>query len=154
MPVTTNVVNYNPSHNEVYSIQHYVIKFCQCLAAGRWFSPDTPVSSTNKNNRHANTNMVNITWALLQTTWGKDEPFINHMAFNMNEYLYDYHTLVEREYIHKLETICFTCKCTIYIGFRSGFLKFHGGRRGRDHMVVGLTTTCVINARHHWRCKL
>ena len=67
-----------------------------------------------------NTNMVNITWALLQTTWGKDKPFINHMAFNMNEYLYDYHTLVEREYIHKLETICFTCKCTIYLGFGSG----------------------------------
>ena len=35
---------------EVYSIQHYVIKFCQCLAAGRWFSPGTPVFSTNKTN--------------------------------------------------------------------------------------------------------
>ena len=27
-------------------------KFCQCLAAGRWFSPCTPVSSTNKTDRH------------------------------------------------------------------------------------------------------
>ena len=26
--------------------------FCQWLAAGRWFSPDTPVSSTNKTDRH------------------------------------------------------------------------------------------------------
>jgi len=25
---------------------------CQWLAAGRWFSPDTPVSSTNKTDRH------------------------------------------------------------------------------------------------------
>jgi len=28
-------------------------KVCQCLAADRWFSPDTTVSSTNKTNRHA-----------------------------------------------------------------------------------------------------
>ena len=27
-------------------------KVCQCLAAGRWFSPGSPVSSTNKTNRH------------------------------------------------------------------------------------------------------
>ena len=51
----------------VFSIQHHVIKFvsvlwqdggflyttlcdnvCQCLVAGRWFSPGFPVSSTNK----------------------------------------------------------------------------------------------------------
>jgi len=24
-----------------------------------------------------------------------------------------------------------------------------GGRRGRDHMVVGFTTTCAISAYHH-----
>ena len=33
----------NPAHDEVYSIQHYVIK---------WFSPGTPFSSTNKTDRH------------------------------------------------------------------------------------------------------
>jgi hypothetical protein len=27
VPVTTNVVSLNPTHGEVYSIQHYVIKF-------------------------------------------------------------------------------------------------------------------------------
>ena len=27
-------------------------KVCQCLAEGRWFSPNTPVSSTNKTDRH------------------------------------------------------------------------------------------------------
>jgi len=26
---------------------------------------------------------------------------------------------------------------------------FYGGRRGRDRMVIGLTTTCVISAYHH-----
>jgi len=28
-------------------------------------------------------------------------------------------------------------------------LLLSGGRRGRDHMVVGFTTTCVISAYHH-----
>jgi hypothetical protein len=29
--ITTNVVNSNPDHDEVYSIQHYVIKFVSSL---------------------------------------------------------------------------------------------------------------------------
>jgi hypothetical protein len=36
----------------MYSIQQYVIKVCQWLAAGWWFSPGTPVSSTNKPDRY------------------------------------------------------------------------------------------------------
>jgi hypothetical protein len=43
VPIITNI--------EVYSIQHYVIKF-QWLTAGRWFSPGASVSSTNKTDRH------------------------------------------------------------------------------------------------------
>jgi hypothetical protein len=43
VPITTKVVSSNPTHGEVYSIQHYVIKFVSDL---HWFSPDTPVSST------------------------------------------------------------------------------------------------------------
>ena len=31
MPITTNVVSSNPVHGEVYSIQHYVIKFVSDL---------------------------------------------------------------------------------------------------------------------------
>jgi hypothetical protein len=31
MPITTNVVSLNPVHGEVYSIQHYVIKFVSDL---------------------------------------------------------------------------------------------------------------------------
>jgi hypothetical protein len=31
VPITTNVVGSNPSHDEVYSIQHYVIKFVSDL---------------------------------------------------------------------------------------------------------------------------
>jgi hypothetical protein len=47
----------NPVHGEVYSIQHYVIKFVSDFL---WFSPGTPVSSTNKTDRH------NITEILLK----------------------------------------------------------------------------------------
>ena len=36
---------------EVYSIQH-CDKVCQWLATGMWFSLGTPVSSTNKTDRH------------------------------------------------------------------------------------------------------
>ena len=45
--ITTEVVSSNPVQAQLYSIQHYVI-VCQCLAAGRWFSPGTPVSFNNK----------------------------------------------------------------------------------------------------------
>jgi hypothetical protein len=44
VPITANVVNLNPTQ----AIQHYVIKF----VSGRWFSPGTPVSSTNEADRH------------------------------------------------------------------------------------------------------
>jgi len=53
-------VSSNPVHGEVYSIQHYVIKFVSDLqvATGRWFSLGTPVSSTNKTDRHDITEIV------------------------------------------------------------------------------------------------
>jgi hypothetical protein len=31
MPITTKVVSLNPAHSEVYSIQHYVLKFVSNL---------------------------------------------------------------------------------------------------------------------------
>jgi len=37
----------NPVHGEMYSMQNYVIK-----STGPWFFPGTPVSSTNKTDRH------------------------------------------------------------------------------------------------------
>jgi hypothetical protein len=47
MPITNKVVSATPAHGEVYSIPLYV-KF----AIGRWFSPGTPISLTNKTYRH------------------------------------------------------------------------------------------------------
>ena len=57
VPIITKVVSLNPVHGEVYSIQHYVIKFVSDFL---WFSPGTPVSSTNKTDHH------NITEILLK----------------------------------------------------------------------------------------
>ena len=48
VPIITKVMSSNPVHREVYSIQHYVIKFFSNLC----FSSGTPVSSINKANRH------------------------------------------------------------------------------------------------------
>ena len=49
--ITTKVVSSNPEHDEVYSIQHYVINL-SVTVAGRWFSRGIPVSSINKTDRH------------------------------------------------------------------------------------------------------
>jgi uncharacterized protein YybS (DUF2232 family) len=43
VPITTKIVSSNPIPGEVYSIQHYVIKFVSDL----WRVSGTPVSSTN-----------------------------------------------------------------------------------------------------------
>ena len=48
MPITTEVVSSNPVYGEVYSMQHYVIKF----------SPGTLFSSTNKTDRHDMTEIL------------------------------------------------------------------------------------------------
>jgi len=47
--ITINVVSSNPNQTRC---TRYNIKVCQWLAAGRWFSPDTPAFSTNKTDRH------------------------------------------------------------------------------------------------------
>ena len=54
VPINTKVVRSNSIHGEVYSIQHYVVKFVIDLwqPAGQLFSPGTLVSSTNKTDCH------------------------------------------------------------------------------------------------------
>jgi hypothetical protein len=46
--ISTNVVSWNPAHGEMYSIQHYVIKFASDMQKVDVFFPGNPVSSTNK----------------------------------------------------------------------------------------------------------
>ena len=50
--ITTKVVSSNPVHGEVYSIQHYVIKFVSDLRQVSVFFPGAPVFFNNKTDRH------------------------------------------------------------------------------------------------------
>ena len=52
LPITTKVVYSNPIYGEVYSIQHYVIKFVSDLRQVSAFPLGTPVSFTNKTDLH------------------------------------------------------------------------------------------------------
>ena len=52
VPITTKVVSSNSVHGEMYSIQLDVIKFVSNLLQVGGFFPDTPVSFTNKTDRH------------------------------------------------------------------------------------------------------
>ena len=60
MPITTNIVSSNLDQGEVYSIQHYVIKFVSDLWQVGGFLLSSPLSSTNKTDCH------DITEILLQ----------------------------------------------------------------------------------------
>ena len=51
MPIITEAMSSNPTHGEVYLIQHYE-KVCKWLVASQWFSLGTAVSSTNKTDCH------------------------------------------------------------------------------------------------------
>jgi hypothetical protein len=53
--ITNKVVSSNPIHGDVYSMQHYVIKFVSDL---RSLSPGTPVSSSNKTDLHDTTEIL------------------------------------------------------------------------------------------------
>ena len=52
-PIITKVVSLNPAHGEVYSMQHYVIKFVSYFRQVSgflrvlWFPPDPPINLTN-----------------------------------------------------------------------------------------------------------
>jgi hypothetical protein len=59
VPISTKVVSSNPTHGQVYSIQHYLISLSMTCHRSVVFS-DTTVSSTNKTDRH------NITEILLK----------------------------------------------------------------------------------------
>jgi hypothetical protein len=46
----------------------------------------------------------------------------------------------------------FTYKSSVFY-FTNKSIQIGRGHRGRDHMVVGFTTTYAISAYHHWCCE-
>ena len=58
VPITTNVVSSNPIHDEVYSIQHYVLKFVSQLRQVGGFLRVLQFPSLNKTDRHATADIL------------------------------------------------------------------------------------------------
>ena len=98
------VVSWNLVHGEVYLIQFYVTKVCQWLVAGRWFSPGSPVSSTNKTDYH------DIIEILLKVA-------LNTIALTLTQYLIKLFIklIFNRWCLNKNEPL--TCKSSIYFKF-------------------------------------
>jgi hypothetical protein len=70
-------------------VQHYVIKVCQWLATGRWFSPGPPVSSTNKTDRH---DIIEILLKVLLNTIKQTNK--QNRAVNINKTILNQKTLM------------------------------------------------------------
>jgi hypothetical protein len=56
--IATYAMGSNPAHGEMYTIQHYVIKCVSDLRRVDGFSLGTPVSSSNKTDRHDITKLL------------------------------------------------------------------------------------------------
>jgi len=85
VPITTKVEISNPVHDEVYSIQHYVIKFGSDLRKVVEFSPST-VSSTNKTDCHDIADILLLKVAL--NTINLDLTFFAYLG-KVTKYIYN-----------------------------------------------------------------
>ena len=74
VPITTDVVISNPASGDFTTLCDDV---CQLLAAGRWFSPCTPVSSTNKSDRN------DITEILMKVALNTIKPDISKLFIQL-----------------------------------------------------------------------
>ena len=108
-------------------------KVCQWLAPNRWFSPGTPVSSTNKTDRHNITEIllkVAFNTIILTPAWNLEEP-----AKWYGNYLKYYRMLCLVRNNRKMQKLtilaCLECKIN---------LKFH------DHVIsINNITTQLMN---------
>ena len=60
--ISIKVMSWNPTHGEVYSIQH-CDKVCQWLAAGLWFSPSIKLTAT--------ITLTPLHWCLFLHSWSQ-----------------------------------------------------------------------------------
>ena len=106
VPMTTKVVSLNPTHSEVCSIQCYVIKW---LVAGRWFSPGTPVSSTNKTDCHNITEIL-LKVALNTTNLIKTGTYLYVIATKTGTYVSIYLLFFQIYILHVLNLLKYKIK--------------------------------------------
>jgi hypothetical protein len=77
VPITTNTVSSYPATGEVYSIQHYVIKFVNDLRQVSGFFPGTPASSTNKTDHYDITEiLLNVAINTINLQFSSSELFL------------------------------------------------------------------------------
>ena len=140
-------------------------KGCQWLAVGRWFSPGTPVFSTN------NTGCHNITDILLKVTLNTISLTLilncMHNMYLLSSSVRNWPTeyvsnrcwyLPKNKPFYKIRRD--VDDSLIKDNYNSLVLKpdqtvtfGRGGRRGRDWMVGEFTTTYAISAYHHLCCE-
>ena len=88
-------------------------KVCQWLAAGLWFSPGTPVSSTNKTDRH---NITEILLKVALNTINQTKPCIlGTVRFFSKEILYAYYKT------KSMKALLFSAKIIIILYIRHGY---------------------------------
>ena len=79
----------NSDHCEVYLIQYYVIS----LSVTWWFSPGTPVSSTNKTDRHDITEiLLKVALNTITLTSHHDDNKFDTIITSNFDYIYPYET--------------------------------------------------------------
>jgi hypothetical protein len=95
---------------------HYVITVCQWLAAGLWFSQGTPVSSTNKADRHDTTEIllkVTITLTLFHVHFNSFYPnwflVYNYRPLNWSNYLLTKNWVLKTTHYSRLSFFYQTC---------------------------------------------
>ena len=84
VPITTDIVSSNLDQVRCTTLCD---KVCQCLATGQWFSPGSPVSSTNKTDRH------DITEILLKVALNTIKQTNSHSSYS-NHSCHVYHQMI------------------------------------------------------------
>ena len=117
--LSPNIANSNPAHGEVYSIQHYMIKFVSDLrqVGGFLWVHRTPVSSTNKTDSHhiieillkvaLNTCTITITHVIVTLCYSLKRLNVDEL-YNVFSFLHmvvfsDYHYIEFKSYLLKLK---------------------------------------------------
>ena len=81
VPVTTKIVSYNRVHGEVYSIQHYMIKFVSDLGQVGGINQALRIPPPIKTDRH------NITEILLKLAFNTITLIIFHISMQLKKYI-------------------------------------------------------------------
>jgi hypothetical protein len=113
-------------------------KVCQALATGRWFSPDPPVSFTNKTDRHDTTAEILLKVTLNTITH-------NTSQLNIAEIITLYYSIIIMLYTSPW--LRFELTTSVVIG-----TDWIGSSKSNDHAITAMTDH-VINIKSKGKCQ-